>query len=764
LQLYNRDLPSGALLEKLSAPAARRQLIDLEAVMGIARRQWVVVALCATIGAMLGIAYVMTATPLYTAGTSVMIDRGDTSQVVAQLSTAGPAPGEEEAMITSQIALLQSQAVIGAVVDKLDLTNDPEFIGQPSAIATVKNGIKSLISLTGLYSPKEAQADTAARRQAAIEQVGRGMAVARAGRSYVLGVAYTSPSAALSARIANAIGDAYLDDKLESRYEATRRAGSWLEGRIAELRQKALEADLAVQKFRAEHGLVSAGQTLMSDQQLTELNSALIVAQSETAQARAKHERIQKIIDAGQGDAIVNDVLDSSISNELRQKYLEAAKTEADISQRLGPDHVQAVRLRGEMAEYRRQMFEELSRIAQSYQSELEVAEARQKSLQESVDKAMGVTFSANETQVQLRELEREADTYKNLYQNFLQKHQEALQQQSFPLTEARVITKATEPDRASHPKKLIMLVAFCFLGAFAGAGIGAFREFRDRFFRTGDQVRDVLDLEFIGTAPMIDENAGKVPEVPAGLSPRALRKSNVASNYVIDHPLSSFAETLRSAKIAADLTLAGKDCKVIGIVSTLPGEGKSTTAINFAELLASQGARTVLIDGDLRNPGATRAIGLHAEEGILEAILEKKPVGDLLLYNPQTKLAFLPAVIKRRVPHSAELIGSLAMRDILTSLSAEADYIIVDLPPLGAVVDARAAANRIDSFIYVVEWGKTARRVVRQTIGNEPQVRDKTLGVILNKVDHEKMKLYRTYGSSEYYYSRYSEYYQENK
>lgn len=764
MQLYNRDLPSGALLEKLSAPTARRQLIDVEAIMGIARRQWVVVALCATVGAMLGIAYVMTATPLYTAGTSVMIDRGDTSQVVAQLSTAGPAPGEEEAMITSQIALLQSQAVIGAVVDKLDLTNDPEFVGTPSAVATFKNGIKSLISLTGLYSPKEAQADSATRRQAAIEQVGRGMTVARAGRSYVIGVAYTSPSKALSARVANAVGDAYLDDKLESRYEATRRAGSWLEGRIAELRQKALEADLAVQKFRSENGLVSAGQTLMSDQQLTELNSALIVAQSETAQSRAKHERIQKIIDAGQSDAIVNDVLDSSISNDLRQKYLEAAKTEADISARLGPDHVQAVRLRGEMAEYRRQMFEELSRIAQSYQSELEVAEARQKSLEDSVQKAMGVTFSANETQVQLRELEREADTYKNLYQNFLQKHQEALQQQSFPLTEARVITKATEPDGASHPKKLIMLVAFCFLGGFAGAGIGAFREFRDRFFRTGDQVRDVLDLEFIGTAPMIDESAGKVADVPPGQSPRALRKSNIASNYVIDHPLSSFAETLRSAKIAADLTLAGKDCKIIGIVSTLPGEGKSTTAINFAELLASQGARTVLIDGDLRNPGATRAIGLHADEGILEAILEKKPVGDLLLYNPETKLAFLPAVIKRRVPHSAELIGSLAMRDILTSLSAEADYIIVDLPPLGAVVDARAAANRIDSFIYVVEWGKTARRAVRQTIGNEPQVRNKTLGVILNKVDHEKMKLYRTYGSSEYYYSRYSEYYQENK
>jgi len=121
-----------------------------------------------------------------------------------------------------------------------------------------------------------------------------------------------------------------------------------------------------------------------------------------------------------------------------------------------------------------------------------------------------------------------------------------------------------------------------------------------------------------------------------------------------------------------------------------------------------------------------------------------------------------LPAVVRHRIPHSSELLSSARMRQVLADISNTADYIIIDLPPLGPVVDARAIAGRIDGFIFVTEWGKTARRVVRQVLASDPYVRDKCLGVVLNKVDQERMKLYRAYGSSEYYYSRYSQYYQE--
>lgn len=765
MQLHNRSfepLPR----EDWPGHSPAESIVDFDNLLAIARRQWRVVSVSAIVALCLGVLYTQTAVPLYTARTSVLIDRQG-GAVADQLSTVTGAL-EDEASVLSQVEVLKSDTIGLAVVENLQLVEDAQFNADTgSLIGSTLSVVRSLLNVRSWFASEVSNDDAVeAKRRQALARVKDGMNVARVGRSYVLEISYVSPFPDLSARIAGGIAEAYLTDKLDSKYEATRRASGWLQQRIEELRQSSLESDLAVQRFRTANGLVSTGigGRLVSDQQLSELNSALIVAQADTAKAEARLARIKAIIQSGQNDAIVTDVLDSSVSNSLRQRFLDASKREAEISDMLGPSHVQAVRLRGEMREYERLMFEELGRIAESYQSEVDVAKSRESSLVESVSQAMGISAVANETQVQLRELERESETYRNLYQTFLQRYQEAVQQQSFPMTDARIISRATPPNGPSHPRKSLSLALALMLGCAVGGGIGAFREFRDRFFRTGDHVRDVLGQEFLGIAPLIDAGTQRPPaEVENdGLNPRAIRKLSAISNHVIDHPMSVFAETLRSAKIAADLAIPAKACKVIGVVSVLPGEGKSTVAINLAELLASQGSRALLIDADIRNPGATRAIGRHAESGILEAVLEGRPLRDLLLVNQKTKLAFLPAVTKRRVPHSSELLASAGMSQVLASANANFDYVVIDLPPLGPVVDARAMASKIDGFIFVVEWGKTVRNFVRQTLETEPAIAEKCLGVVLNKVDTEKMKLYRSYGSSEYYYSRYSAYYHE--
>ncbi len=734
---------------------------DLEKLIAMARRQWRVVAVSVVATLIVAFGYILTAVPLYTANTSVLIDRSKSS-IVDQLSAMGGVDADE-ASILSQVELLRSDTIAGAVVTKLKLAEDPGFMASGgSPVPSITGVIGSLFNFTGWFAPDvETAEDIERKKNAAISRLLSGLEVSRVGRTFVLEISYTSPSAGEAARIARAVADAYLVDKLESKYDATRRASIWLQERIDELKQKAVESDLAVQKFRAENGLVTADGRLVSDQQLTELNSALIVAQADVAKAQARYDRIKSIIDSGRTDAIVTDVLDSSISNDLRKKYLEASKLEAEISNRLGPNHVQAVRLRSEMSEFQRLMFEELGRIAESYQSEVTVAQSRLKSLQENVTAAQGASASAGESQVQLRELERTAESYRNLYQTFLQRFQEATQQQSFPVTEARVISAATIPGGPSHPRKPFILALGLLMGIGIGGAIGAFREFRDRFFRTGDQIRDVLGVEFLGSAPLVAES--DVPVAKGGDHPRNIRRASAITSYVLDHPLSMFAETLRSTKIAVDLGVKVGGAKVIGMISTLPGEGKSTVAINFAELLAMQGAKTLLIDADLRNPGATRAIGRHAEAGLLEALIDNRPIRDLLLLDPKTKLAFLPAVVTRRVPHSSELLASQAMHAIIESAKDNFDYIILDLPPLAPVVDARAVATRVDSFVYVIEWGKTSRKAVGAALFADQEIVRKCAGVVLNKVDEEKMKLYRTYGSSEYYYSRYSSYYHED-
>ncbi|AIC28581.1 succinoglycan biosynthesis transport protein exoP [Rhizobium etli bv. mimosae str. IE4771] len=734
--------------------------IDFDKLIAIARRQWRIVAACAFVFAILGVVYVLTAVPVYTAETKVLIDRSD-NQMINQLAAFGQLD-DDEGTVLSQVELLKSDAIAYAVVDKLKLVDNPVFTAQKNSLFSVAT-LKSLLNFRAWFADDMAAApDPEMKRRYAAETVAGNIDVERVGKSYVLDVTYTSQSPDLARDIAAAIADVYLVDKLNSKYEATRRAGQWLQERIEELRQQALDTDLAVQKFRSEHGLVEAGSgNLLSEQQLSELNSQLIKAQAETAQAEAKYTRIKSIIEAKQTDAIVTDVLDSSISNELRKKYLEASKLEAEIEARLGPDHVQAVRLRAEMAEYERLMFDELNRIAESYQSELTVAQSREKSLRDSVDKATGVAATAGETQVQLRELERTRDTYKNLYQSFLARYQEAIQQQSFPITAARIITTAETPTKPSAPKRSLVIAFAMFLGCAFGSGIGAFREFRDRFFRTGDDVRDMLDVESLGVMPLIENNVEDPTLVDPG-NPRSIARGGKTTTYVEEHPLSAFAETLRSAKIAIDLSASDQRCKVIGVVSSLPGEGKSTTAINFAKLLAMQGARCLLIDGDMRNPGSTRAIGRHAEAGLLEAIVDNRPLKDLILLDPKTKLAFLPTVARYRVPHSSELLASRGMDQLLEIARQSFDYIIVDLPPLAPVVDARAINPKLDAVVFVIEWGKTSRKVVQSTLLSEPDLYTKCVGAILTKVDPAQMKLYRTFGSSEYYYKRYSRYYTE--
>lgn len=743
-------------------------VVQIDQLLAAARRQARVVAFFAILGAGLGVAYVLTAVPWYTAATQLLIDsrKGndtDPTGTIAELQF-------DTGAIDSQVEVLKSERIAQSVIRSAGLADDPSFqAGSSSIFKVVLDGVRSMVDIRA-WIDADSQTDEEeayAKERELLETLARNLSVKRIGRTYVLSIEYTSPSAGRAAAISQAFAEAYLDDQLDAKYEATRRASEWLFGRIQELKRKALETDMAVQRFKSEKGLIAsgAGGQLVGEQQLNELNSQLILARGETARAEAKYERIRSIIGAGQTDAAVSEALGNPVIVDLRNKYLKASKTEADLASRLGRNHIQAVALRNEMREYERLIFDELNRIAESYKSELEIAKSREKSLEESLAGLVGVTAGTNETLVSLRELEREAETYKNLYQTFLQRYQEAVQKQSFPITEARIITGASRPLKPSHPKKTLIVALAAFLGLGAGVGVGYLREMRDRVFRTGQQVREELGLEFLGLLPTISSSQLKGLAAPSAGSPmgRPTIAAPPVMRYSLGAPLSGFAEVLRSTKVAADITLGGRRPKIVGIVSVLPSEGKSTISKNLASLVAHLGARTLLLDADLRNPGLSRAIAPDAEQGLLDVLLDGAPYRKLLLVEPESRLDFLPAARRRGISHTGELISSGAMSALLQEAGRDYDYIFVDLPPIGPIVDVRAAAGLFDAFIFVVEWGRTARHVVRTTLQHEPAVYEKTIGVVLNKVDPTGVKLYESYGSRDYYYGKYKNYYRES-
>ena len=510
-----------------------------------------------------------------------------------------------------------------------------------------------------------------------------------------------------------------------------------------------------------------------------------MTVRAELGRAEARYQRIQSIIQTHETEALVTEAIGNAIIEQLRAKYLDASKREAELEAKVGEDHNSVINLRSEIAQYKKQMFAELSRLAEAHRSEVDIERAKEKSIADTLARLIEVSAKENRAQVTLRELESDAQAYSNLYQSYMQRYQEALQQQSFPILEARVITSASAPERPSSPKKLFLAGVFALFGGGVGAAIGVLREFREKGFNREEQVRDELGVECLGLLPVIKNR--EVDQGSLSLSGSKIygaiwpsRRSiksrtrgtgtaegqsadSLLLSYSFDRPNSAFTETLLSVKLAADIKLSGCPSKVIGITSTLPGEGKSTVSKNFASLLACHKSKTLLIDADLRGPGITQRLAPRAEAGLIDAVIGKQPLESLLLTVDGSGLSFLPSVRSTKVPHTSELLASRGMLSVLEQVERQFEYVIIDLPPFGPVVDVRAIAPQLQAFVYVAKWRSTSRSLVRDILENYRDIRHKCLGIVLNKVDFDRIENFEGHGSRYYYMKHYmSSYYTE--
>ncbi len=749
--------------------------IDLDRLLAAAKRQMRVVALFGALGLALGVVYLLFTPSVYTASGNILLD--DSLTKFAEDRQSPPLAPQGDSTVLSEVEILKSARLARAVVKAENLQDNEAFLNPPvSPVGWAKSVVKGML---GLFSSRPASTgsveDGKIGRAVAILQ--QNLTAERVGRSLVINVSYSANDPKLAGSIARAYADAYLSDHLDANFDATQRATVWLQGRLDDLRQSSQEAALEVEKYRAAHGLTAARGELVSDQQLSDLNSQLILAQADTANALARYSQFKAIVDGGPENAVKNATVpiekgssgtNTSVLTDLRTRYLSMTKREQDISSRYGEDHPQAVALRREEADITRQIFGELNRLTESYRNEYEVAKSREASLRANVGDLSTQSSQSGQSGVELQGLQQKAQALATLYQSFLARYSEAAQQRSFPIAQARVISQAGDPTAASSPRKTLVLGLSLVLGLFAGAGAGALREFRERFFRTAEDVQEALDVKFLGYLPIVGSsfrNRASANGTAGVEQAQSARETTIPRilRVAINAPASSFAETLRNVKLASDVVLQRKSCNVIGFVSVLPHEGKTTVAANFAGLLAANGAKTLLIDGDLRNPGLSRSLPLVPEKGLVEAVVG----GDqrwqsALLVDRKTRLAILPTVIRGRLPHTGELISGPGMRDLIEQARQSFDYIVVDLPPLGPVVDARAFAPLADGFVLVAEWGATPRMLVRSALQADPQIAAKTLGLVLNKTDIKQLPRYGLFGSAEQYLDRYTSYYIE--
>ena len=603
----------------------------IEFIHGILRQQFAIILSIATLVTALGAVYVFITPPTFTARAMMIIDR---SKAHVQL---GGILNEVPVEVESQVQLIKSETMALAVVKRLNLADDPEFIGPPS-------GLRGWVEMLRASALPSLEPD-----RVALSRTAERLKVNRTG--YVVEIEFWSLNAERAAQIVNAFAECYIEDQLKSKQQAAREAGAWLKDRIQELRDQSLIADEAVARFKASNNIVAADGRLINDQEITQLNSQLVVTREKTAETRARLDRIEEVLRANSPDkqaiGTVTDTLNNPIIVKLRSQYLELVHRETRWSREYGPDHVGVVHLRRQIREILSSIQDELRRIAETYKSEYEIAKYRQAELEKAVAAAVSQSQETSQALTRLRQLESSAETYRGLLKTALQRNMELDQQQSFPGAEARLISRASTPTGKSSPRSLVILCASAIGGVLLGFGVGALRASLDRVFRTPAQVEAALQARCLALAPVVKR--AKLTGSPQRPGSRTIIQDANMIWEVLDRPLSRFAEAMRSIKSASDLRGPEKSTRAIGFTSSLPKEGKSTIAAAFAMISAEAGARTILVDCDLRNPALSSMLTPSAENGLLEVISGKKRLEEVLWNVSTTDLVFLPAVVKSR-------------------------------------------------------------------------------------------------------------------
>ncbi|RXG91450.1 AAA family ATPase [Bradyrhizobium vignae] len=745
--------------------AAIGELIKLALVF--VRRQYLVIIVSAALATAASLLYLRLVSPSYTAQVQVLFENPRAQFLQKQSFLSEPVV--DNTQIETQLQIIKSQATAVAVINQLKLTDHPDFRASRPLQSWLPRWLRRFGADTS-EDPQSAPSDQPS--EATIASFLDRLSAGRVGYSRVIELNFTSSDPALAAEIANATAKAYINDQLAAKFEASRTATSWLQERLRNLGEEALTAERAVGAYKSQNNIVSPGGKPIDEQQITELNTRLVAARAQSSEAAAKlagYEHVlnsdpTKLSSIGTLDAIGPDAMSSQIITSLRQQYLELARREAELSARVGRDHLAVVNVRNRMREFRNSMLEEVRRLAEVSRSEVQLAKQRQQEIEQQLSAAVSQSRLTNSAELTIRDLESRAKSLRGLYDTFLQQYMGSTQQETFPISETRIIFPASAAQTKSKPKAKVVLT-FGLLGGLAlGLLLGFVRDVMDRVFRTSSQLEAALELPCLSLVPILSlprqqRPAARLQQPQEDSNQRILPTAPDIHRAVVGMPLSRYTEAIRAIKIAIDHSPAKTPNQVIGVTSALPNEGKTTISASVAQLIGHSGKKVIIVDCDLRNPSLSARLVPKAVDGIIEVMNGDRSLEDVVWRDPRTALAVLPAVQRGPVLHSSELLSDGAICKLFDRLRQSYDYVIVDLPPLSPLVDVRVTAPLIDCYVLVVEWGRTKIDVVQHALHTAPTISDSLIGAVLNKTDIKAMNRYDAHRSDYYDDSHYVRY-----
>ncbi|TIS04311.1 MAG: polysaccharide biosynthesis tyrosine autokinase [Mesorhizobium sp.] len=670
--------------------------LDVREVFDFFLRRWKLVCGIAVITFTLFMAAAYTLPTTYTGVSQILLDAPIDYMTPQDYSNSDFS--DNPTFIESQIAVLRSASLLQQVVDSQKLAEDPKIgpgalIWLQNALGVSRVGLGNVIELdVGAYDPEKA------------------------------------------ASLANAIAQAYVADRIRSRYEGVQKASSWLSDRAAYLRAELSRSEQAVQKFRIDHNLVATQAGSLTDQQLSELNVALINARAELSEKRSQYQQVSKVQAAGGDIQSIPDVLQSVVINALRAQLSGVTRREADLELKYGERHPEVLSAQAERRDIEGQIAAEVQRLIGNLKNEVDAAEAREASLARALDSVSNRSEIEGQVGVQLRDLERIAAANKELFETFLSRAKLTEEKSTLLNSGVRVITDASVPGAPSFPNRPLFAALGVVFGIFFGGGGAVLRELFASGFMAKKQIEEELAVPVLASMPRMSGWSKDVHAQPVA--------------YLERKPLSRYSEAVRRLRLGIQATPElDRSPRLVLVTSAMPGEGKTTLALSLACSAAADGERVLVIDADLRLSAATAFFGMADKVGLVDLLTLPVKAANAIHLDERSGISMLPAGARTRNPPA--LLASARMRSLLEEVRGKFDTVIIDAPPVGPAADASILARHVDKVVFVVRWRETSREAVAEGIRHLGD-RSKLAGIALTMVDEPKLPRYGRYTSLE--------------
>ncbi|HEV8725261.1 MAG TPA: polysaccharide biosynthesis tyrosine autokinase [Candidatus Binatia bacterium] len=701
---------------------------------------------------LLGVLITLASPTLYTARSTLKIEPQNPT-VTGVAGVAESLPGQSEAgpydYYQTQFAMLKSEPVRARVIKNLNLEKNSAFTGNtgPGLVGTFFNwidaGIGNLKSAVGMRSEAE-QAPQPARASADLDAspwllglYSRYLTVEPVRNTRLVDVIFNTPDPKLSQDLANNHATSFIQMILENRFSLTKEAKDFLGERLAELRDKVQKAEVKLNRFRQEHGVVSfdKGENIAVDR-LVDLNKVLTKARADRIEAESLYRVTRE-----KNTEHLSNVLSNSLIQQIKGSLANLEAEKGRLLSIFTPEHPRIQELNQQITEARRGLRGEISNIVRGIESSYAAARAREDSLDKEAKTQQEAALSLKEVGVEYAVLNEEVVVNRGLYENVLKRLHETNVANDLAASNMQIVQRASLPRAPSSPNWPRNLIVAVILGLLLAVGLAFFLEYMDVTVHTPQGVWAAVSLTTLGVVPHLKSLPGKCrPAALQGGSTKHLQsteKSNHAMSkelVMAQDEISLTAESYRTIRSALLLSRAEHPPKVILLTSPSPGEGKTVTTVNLGMALAQSEQMVVVVDADLRKGRCHKLVNVPNQNGLVNVLTGQIGLRSSIKATAVRNFFVLPRGVLP--PNPADLLMSHKMREVLNELRRSFDFVLIDSPPAIAVSDAAVVSAFCDGVLLVLHAQKTSAHAARQAVERLDSIGATTLGVILNGVD----------------------------